>query len=211
MVPFGTRMQVTDGTPRARIIDGLVKAIAKRGYSAATIADIVRHARVSKRTFYEHFEDKEACFLAAYEAAATWTMATIAPAVASAGSWEEQISAAARAYFSALESQGALARTFLLEIQAVGPRGLKLRREVNRRFAQMLRSLVEAARQEQPKLRPLSERMATALIGGINEMLLLCVEEGGEGLSELGDTTAELLGSVLRAPRPARLAARDVG
>ena len=51
---------------RARLTGGLAAAIAEKGYAAVTIADVVRHARVSKRTFYEHFADKEACFLALY-------------------------------------------------------------------------------------------------------------------------------------------------
>ena len=51
---------------RARLTGGLATAIAEKGYGAATIADVVRVARVSKRTFYEHFADKEACFLALY-------------------------------------------------------------------------------------------------------------------------------------------------
>ena len=51
---------------RARLTAGLATAIAEKGYAAVTIADVVRVARVSKRTFYEHFPDKEACFLALY-------------------------------------------------------------------------------------------------------------------------------------------------
>ena len=53
-------------THAARLTAGLAASIAEKGYAATTIADVVRHARVSKRTFYEHFADKEACFLALY-------------------------------------------------------------------------------------------------------------------------------------------------
>src|SRR5215208_7384684 len=54
---------------RTRLLEAVGRAVAEKGYAAATIDDIVRGAGVSKKTFYEHFQDKLDCFLAAYEAA----------------------------------------------------------------------------------------------------------------------------------------------
>ena len=48
---------------RLRLLDGLATSIGERGYRASTVADIVRHARTSKRTFYDQFASKEQCFL----------------------------------------------------------------------------------------------------------------------------------------------------
>jgi AcrR family transcriptional regulator len=85
---------------RARLTEGLAAAIAEKGYAAVTIADVVRGARVSKRTFYEHFADKEACFLALYAETSDELIDLIATSAANApGSWEARIGAAARAYF----------------------------------------------------------------------------------------------------------------
>src|SRR5215467_16170916 len=53
---------------RERLIAGLAEAIAENGYASTTIAHITRHAAVSRRTFYEHFNSKDECFVAAYEA-----------------------------------------------------------------------------------------------------------------------------------------------
>ena len=47
---------------RRRLLDGLATGIEVRGYRDTTVADIVRHARTSKRTFYDHFATKEECF-----------------------------------------------------------------------------------------------------------------------------------------------------
>ena len=47
---------------RRRLLDGLAASIEERGYRDTTVADIVRHARTSKRTFYDHFPTKEQCF-----------------------------------------------------------------------------------------------------------------------------------------------------
>ena len=81
---------------RARLTAGLAAAIAEKGYAAVTIADVVRSARVSKRTFYEHFADKEACFLALYVETSDELLELIAATTASAeGPWEGRIGAAA--------------------------------------------------------------------------------------------------------------------
>ena len=61
-----TMVQPSGVSHRARLTGGLAAAIEEKGYAAVTIADVVARARVSKRTFYEHFADKEACFLALY-------------------------------------------------------------------------------------------------------------------------------------------------
>ena len=54
---------------RTRLLEAVGRTVAEKGYAAATIDDIVRGAGVSKKTFYEHFQDKLDCFLAAYETA----------------------------------------------------------------------------------------------------------------------------------------------
>jgi hypothetical protein len=62
---------------------------------------------------------------------------------------------------------------------------------------------VEALRREQPELRPLNPAMATALVGGINELVLTTVEEdGADRLDRLEETIVELVESVLRPERP---------
>ncbi len=52
---------------RERLIAGLAEAVAEKGYGGTTIADITRHAAVSRRTFYEHFDCKDECFVAAFD------------------------------------------------------------------------------------------------------------------------------------------------
>ena len=66
----GLDRDVVEASQRARLLEAVGRAVAEKGYAAATIEDVVRGAGVSKKTFYEHFADKEGCFLAAYEAAA---------------------------------------------------------------------------------------------------------------------------------------------
>jgi AcrR family transcriptional regulator len=191
--------QLAGATHRARLTGGLAAAIAEKGYAAATIADVVRHARVSKRTFYEHFADKEACFLALYSETSDELLSVIADAVARAtGGWDERLATAARAYFERVAAEPALIRTGLIEIQAAGPAARRLRREVQRRYADMLRRLSVDAAAEEPAITPLSPELATAVVGGIDELMLEAVEEGQEArLGELADAAIELIRATL--------------
>src|SRR5688572_28032972 len=68
-VTHGLNRDVVVAFQRTRLLEAVGRAVAERGYAAETIDDVVRRAGVSKKTFYEHFADKEECFLAAYEAA----------------------------------------------------------------------------------------------------------------------------------------------
>ncbi len=188
---------------RRQLLDGFATAVEARGYATTTIAEIVAQARVSKRTFYEHFTDKEDCFMGAFGMAAELVMAAIARAIeAPAESWEDRLRLAAEAYVGALEERPALTRLFLTEIHAAGKRAQRMRREVLEGFAEQMRGFVEFARAEHPELRSLSAAMATAIVGGIHELLLVKVERGGGPLGEVAETALELVRSVVtpRAP-----------
>ncbi len=184
---------------RARITGGLAAAIAEKGYAAVTIADVVRLARVSKRTFYEHFADKEACFVALYAETSDELLALIAATAANvAGPWEERLGAAARAYFERVAAEPELIRAALLEIQAAGPRARKLRRDVQRRYAELLRTLSIAAAAEEDGISALSPALATAVVGGLNELMLESAEAGQAArMGELAAAATELIRAVL--------------
>jgi AcrR family transcriptional regulator len=183
---------------RLRLVGAMAALLADKGYATVTIADIARQAHVSKRTFYEHFVDKDACFIACYEALSEITLQAIVDAMAQKLPWKKRMSAATLAYLSTLESQPALTRTLMMDIYAAGPEALRVRRAVQRRFADNLRRLVDLGRKEHPKLPRLSAAMATAIIGGINELVLVAVEEGrAHRLTELSGTADALLQAVI--------------
>jgi AcrR family transcriptional regulator len=183
---------------RLRLVGAMAALLAEKGYSSVTIADIARQARVSKRTFYEHFADKDACFIACYETLSDMVLRAIVDAMSGEAPWMKRVRASTRAYFSTLESQPALTRTLMMDIYSAGPKALQVRRQVQRRFADNLRRMVDQGRKENPKLPRLSQAMATAIIGGINELVLVAVEEGRtHRLTELSGTADALLLAVL--------------
>ena len=194
---------------RPQLIEGFCSAVEEAGYAATTIADIVRQARVSKRTFYEQFADKEECFMAAYAAQAEQLMQGMAAAVDPGAAWEDQVDAAISAYLTLLDERPALTRAFFLSIHVAGPRALALRREVMERFAELTRALVELGRPRRPEVRSLSPTMAMAIVGAINELVLLKAEQGtATRLIDLTETAVELVSAVLAAKPVKRRRAR---
>jgi AcrR family transcriptional regulator len=126
----------------ARLLEAVGRAVAEKGYAAATIDDVVRDAGVSKKTFYEHFQDKLQCFLAAYESASDDLYEHVRAAQDAAGAaWLERTHAGIRAYLRWLAAEPALARVFLIEIAAAGPEALARRERLRDRYAERMREL----------------------------------------------------------------------
>jgi AcrR family transcriptional regulator len=120
-----------DRSPRARLLEAMVRAVAQKGYEAATVADAVRLARVSRGTFYEQFASKEACLLAAYRAGYEVLEQRIGEAVRGAADWREELRLGLRAYLRTLESDPLFARMYLIEAHVVAEE----REQVLERFA----------------------------------------------------------------------------
>jgi AcrR family transcriptional regulator len=127
---------------RTRLLEATGRAVADKGYAAATIDDIVRGAGVSKKTFYEHFADKLDCFLAAYEAASDELFEHVRAAQDAADSeWLARTRAGIHAYLRWLAAEPALARVFLIEVAAAGPEALERRERLRDRYAERMREL----------------------------------------------------------------------
>lgn len=140
---------------RARVLEAIARVVAERGYEAATVADIVREAAISRTTFYEQFASKEACFLEAYRHGVEVVDDRIRTAVHAAGpaGWRAQLRAGIRSYLDALAADPALARTTLHEVQLAGPAALDARNAALRGFAARYHATFEQARAGDPALR----------------------------------------------------------
>lgn len=188
-----------DPAPRSRLIAAMALALFEKSYATISVADVVRIARVSKRTFYEHFSTREGCYLATYEALSGTLLDRVEQAALSEPDVQERLQAAVRTYLASLQEVPALLRTFFLEIQLAGPDALAARRKVFRRFAGMLQSIVRRGRDDGAAVRLLSENMAVAIVGAINELMMVCIEEDRvQELSSLQASIVELFEAVLR-------------
>lgn len=195
-----------DNAPRSRLIGGMLLALCEKSFAAVSVADVVRLARVSKRTFYEHFETREACYLATYEAVSSALLERIEQAAVLDLPVSSRLTAAAQAYLSALAEVPPLARTFFLEIQLAGPEALAARRAVHQRFADLLRELVRKGIHAGADVRALSPDMSVAIVGAIHELLTVRIEQGRlREVTQLQAAVVELFEALLRKPEsPAR-------
>jgi AcrR family transcriptional regulator len=164
---------------RGRMLSAMAEAVAEKGYAPTTVADVVGRAGVSRKTFYEHFTDKEECFLAAWDAGVEILIEALTRAtLETEGSWQDRVRAGVRAYLETLAAVPAFARTFLIEILAAGPRALDRRADVHARFAQLLRTLHEHQRQVAPELPELPDEVFAATVGAVHELVTERVRQG---------------------------------
>lgn len=189
--------------PRQRLLDGLAAVLGERAYAELTIADVVSAARVSRRTFYEHFDGKEACLLALCERLSEEVLTLIATGYDPEGDWVQELDKITAAYLQNLQQRPALVRALYLELLTLGPQGLAMRRRISERFAQFLIMQVELSRVKEPGKRPLSTALATATVGGINELIVQAIEQGcADQLVALQPTISEFVKAVLHSLMP---------
>ncbi len=108
------------GEFRRRLLDGMAAAIGERGFRESTIADVVRHARTSRRTFYEHFASKQDCFIALLQEANAEMVRQIAAAVDPRAPWDTQVRQAIEAWIACAQSQPTLTLSWIREVPALG-------------------------------------------------------------------------------------------
>jgi AcrR family transcriptional regulator len=177
---------------RHRLLEGMAHAVAAKGYAETTIADIVREAAVSRRTFYEHFATKAECLIALYEAASHNALNVLRDSLSPERDWQEQVEKAMGAYFGCLAQNPMLVRTLFIEILGLGPDGLAARRRVNDEITDFMLTVINRDRKP-----PFSRDMAMAIIGGINELVLHAIETGRvESLGRLVKPAVELVRAV---------------
>ena len=196
---------------RTRLLEAVGRAVADKGYAAATIDDIVRGAGVSKQTFYEHFSDKLDCFLAAYEAAsdqlfehvraaqdaAAEAAGAARPRAGRAGhpdEWLARTRAGIHAYLRWLAAEPALARVFLIEVAAAGPEALERRERLRERYAERMRELQVA--------NSVPDEIFHAVVAGADDLVVRRLRENAD-LLELEPTLLYLQVSLLAGPETA--------
>ena len=124
---------------RRRAVAAMAEAVAEQGYAATTVEDILMRARMSRRTFYQLFSNREECFLATYDAALEEAMERLALAHGGNGQqWQGQVETALTALFEYLASEPGLARVWLVEAPSVGAAGIERHEHTMKQLAERL-------------------------------------------------------------------------
>jgi AcrR family transcriptional regulator len=178
--------EVVEENQRNRLMAAALDVFAERGYAAASIADLVKVARVSRTTFHALYPDKEACFLATYDVVVAWlTEQAIEAAVATQG-WERRAVAVIDTLTRLLAADPRLARLCTIEVYLAGAPAARRQEALIERLAAALRG-----GRSVDQLSPIVE---SVLVGGAISVIARQVQAGeGDRLLELGPELSEIL------------------
>lgn len=135
------RGQVTE-IQRGRMLTATVEAVEDVGYSRLTVAQVIGRAKVSRKTFYDVFVDRDDCFLAAFDEAIARAGAVVNDAYEQESSWRDGVRAGLLTLLAFLDAEPGLAKLCIVEALGAGPRVLSRRTEV----LEELRDIVDLGR-----------------------------------------------------------------
>jgi AcrR family transcriptional regulator len=160
----------------ARLMEGLAASIREKGLAQTQVADIVRHAHASRRTFYKHFEDKEACFVELMNTLSDAFLATVDRAIDRGAPLATQIDQAIDTYLGLVTGDPDLTSTFAGP--ALGERTVVAQREGFERYAELIVAVVESDSARDPRVTPISVDRAYMLVSGLHQTLVRALVRG---------------------------------
>lgn len=174
------RAQIAD-LQRARLLSAVFDVATERGGASVTVAHVVERSGVSRRTFYELFEDREDCFLAAFEQAVGFVGGRVLPAYRSEGRWRERIRVALSGFLVFLEEEPVIGRLLIVESLSGGQGTLERRRQL----IVLITSAIDEGREEAKAAAP-PPLTAEGIVGGVLAVIQSrLVEADGGSLMEL--------------------------
>ncbi|HVY95362.1 MAG TPA: TetR/AcrR family transcriptional regulator [Solirubrobacterales bacterium] len=200
----GTPREEAERNQRERLFAAMVATVAEKGYEATTVADVVALSGVSRSAFYRHYDDKQACFLAAVEA-------MVNPTLKKLGADESAppgIERARQAFMNLIEtivSQPAASKMCIVEIYAAGPEGAAL---VDRSM-EAATDLAAGLLEQVPERKGMPRELVRAIVGGIQKVIHKRLYRGQEKeLLELAPQLWEWLFCYPVPPGPLKAARR---
>lgn len=175
--PAGVRTLPADlvrAIQRQRLLAAMIKTVTEIGYNTLTVQNVLTRAGISRPTFYEQFEDKEDCFLSAFDASAARMQERIEAAVTDAGpSWRERLRSGIAELLRFIVEEPEEARMVIVEARASSPAGLRRRDEMLDRYAGCIDALIRDDLDQGP-----SAIAAAGVVGGIESVLYARLQKG---------------------------------
>ena len=151
------------------MLEAVLETVAAQGYQDARVTDVISRAGVSRKTFYEHFNEKEECFLAGFDRELAQLTEQVAAAYfdeeVAKGAWADQVRAGVKAFLGYLTDHPAAARVCMVDAMGAGSQAIAKREAALRNFTYMIDAGRSEAKYEVPG------RTAVAVLGGANELI----------------------------------------
>jgi AcrR family transcriptional regulator len=176
--PSGIRSLPSDlvsAVQRERLLAAMLRATAELGYREVSVQDVLDRAGVSRPTFYEHFENKEACFLAAFDAAASRLRERIEIAAADGEAWRERLRLGLEELLHFVGEDPDAAMCLIVDGRAACPDALTRRDDLLDHLSSRLDGMVRA---EAPPGEAPSAIAAAGIVGGIEALLYSRLNRG---------------------------------
>lgn len=181
-----------------------VEAVGEVGYSRMTVAQVISRARVSRKTFYDVFNDREDCFLAAFEQALSQARTIAAEAYAEESNWRDGVRGALARLLMFMDEEPGLAKLCIVEALGAGERVLERRARVLDELAQV----IDRGRDATSATREPPDVTAEGVVGAIFAVLHTRVLEPGE--QPLTDLLGSLMSMIVLPYLGARAAGREL-
>jgi AcrR family transcriptional regulator len=159
---------------RQRLVAAMIDAIGDHGYVKTTVADVIARAGVSRKAFYEHFPNKQECFLTAYDTVAAEGAERVRSAYLRAEGLPDSTTSALGALFELAIENPRVVRLVLVEIGAVGPAGIARRERLLAGLEALLRESLGLV----PGPGTVPNPVLRAVIGGLNRVLYTHAQSG---------------------------------
>jgi AcrR family transcriptional regulator len=144
----------------------MIELVAERGYGAVTVRELVRMAGVSTGTFYEHFADKEACFLRTYGLIVRRSTKQVGAAQKGCHDWRERLRLALRAWAEGIVREPKAARLGLVEVFAGGGAALEQMRRAEGHYETMIEQSFAGA----PDPVPVPPLIVKGIVAGVHRV-----------------------------------------
>jgi AcrR family transcriptional regulator len=205
---------------RERLFAALLEIVNERGFAGATISGLVQRAGISRSSFYEHYENKEQCLLAAFDDSVERLTRRMVAGLDPDGELRDQIEGLLRGLFEATVERPQAARLVCVEVSAAGPVGVQRWAQGAALFEQVIARLFEQA----PGEGTIPEPVAKAVVGALRKIVyarVLAARSERALRAELERALPGLVGwivsyhpsppGVAQRPRRRRAAARSAG
>jgi AcrR family transcriptional regulator len=199
--PSGMKRDEVARNQRTRLYGGMIESVSQRGYHATSVAHVIALAGISRRSFYELFENKEACFLSTHDILVARARKRVLEAWERERGWANRLHAGCRALLDDVAAQPKGPRLVLVDSLGIGPAARERMQMAGLTFEQLVASALQVA----PDGVGCPRLTARAIVGGVRHAVFTRMLEHRE--QELYALTDEVLDWIesYRVPGAARL------
>jgi len=137
-LPHSPKLELVNSSKREKILEGMLEAVGAEGYDGTSVRTVLDRTGLYRQAFYDHFADKDACYLAALEMGIARLEAVVARGAASEESWRGRLRAGLGALLDRLDAEPDFGRGVIVEVHAAGSQALARRAEALKRAADFI-------------------------------------------------------------------------